>query len=365
MDEWDAIFQMDFMNDVSRKKYLSLLKGILKDKAYVELAYMTGVLPIAKYSSGSELNMFGEYNFINDTQFSDYFGFTEKEVKTLCQEHDMSFEQISDWYNGYYDYAGNRIYNPRSVSMALQNHSCQSYWTQTGPMDEISWYIQHNTLAVRDDVIKMISGQKITIRFRKYFTATSMYLNTRDEILNAMVIYGFLSYYNGKLSIPNKELMLKFEDTVASSDFPETERIIRRSDEMLEATWNLDEETMAKIIEECHDSEISSFRYNDENSLSCVINFVYLNARDMYRIEREEFAGKGRADFIFRPKKENIPAIVLELKVDDTPENTLNQIKEKNYMDKVKECAEILLVGIAYSKKDKKHHILIEKDRIS
>ena len=66
MDEWDSIFYKDFMQEKDKKAYLEFLKGLLKDQPYVELAYMTGVLPIAKYSGGSELNMFKEYNFMND-----------------------------------------------------------------------------------------------------------------------------------------------------------------------------------------------------------------------------------------------------------------------------------------------------------
>ena len=74
MDEWDAVFHMPFISQ--KEQYLLFLKNLLKNQVYVELAYMTGILPIAKYSGGSELNMFSEYNMATQEKFSGYFGFS-------------------------------------------------------------------------------------------------------------------------------------------------------------------------------------------------------------------------------------------------------------------------------------------------
>ncbi len=126
MDEWDAVFHLPFITEEDRAQYLRFLKALLKDKAYVELAYMTGVLPIAKYSSGSELNMFLEYDMTNRKKFSEYFGFLENEVDRLfevylrdTQEPEITREDLRIWYDGYYTGKGSRIYNPRSVVCAL------------------------------------------------------------------------------------------------------------------------------------------------------------------------------------------------------------------------------------------------------
>ncbi|QSI24284.1 hypothetical protein GKZ87_01575 [Erysipelotrichaceae bacterium 66202529] len=101
-------------------------------------------------------------------------------------------------------------------------------------------------------------------------------------------------------------------------------------------------------------------QYNNEDSLSCVVTLVYLNARDTYRIEREEKTGKGYADFIFHPQREGDPAIILELKKDSSPQAALKQIHEKNYLQKVKDCEQILLAGITYDSRTKKHHVCME-----
>lgn len=217
LDEWDYIFHQDFVSDQDKSSYLSFLRNLLKDKSYVLLAYMTGILPIAKYSSGSELNMFWEYTMINEERFNDSFGFTEQEVDALYERYlartpspRLTRKSLRDWYNGYHTFGGERVYNPRSVVAALSNNNLGNYWTSSGPYDEIYYYIRENTADVRNDLALMVSGEAVPCRIQEY-AATSMRLKTREEIFSAMVVYGFLSYHAGKLSIPNKELMRQFE----------------------------------------------------------------------------------------------------------------------------------------------------------
>ncbi|MBQ7433552.1 MAG: AAA family ATPase [Lachnospiraceae bacterium] len=218
LDEWDFIFHRNFVTEQDKKDYIDFLSNLLKGKAYVALAYMTGILPIAKYSSGSELNMFLEYTMVTEEMYSEYFGFTEEEVDDLYarflqkQEHPMvTREGLRAWYDGYHTKQGERVYNPRSVVAALTNNNLGNYWTSAGPYDEIFYYIEHNTAEIRDDLARMAAGIPVPAKVREY-AATSMNLTTKDEIFSAMVVYGFLSYENGCVRIPNKELMDKFDD---------------------------------------------------------------------------------------------------------------------------------------------------------
>ena len=173
---------------------------------------MTGVLPIKKYSSGSALNMFDEHTFLKDRQFGEFFGFTEKEVINLVDKNsEIKFEDLESWYNGYLTAKGIKIYNPRSVVKALQNDYCESYWTNTGAMDEVAKYLKYNTLEIRDDVIEMISGGEIDLIIDEEFRAGQREPKTKEEIYSAMIVLGFLSYHDGYLKIPNKELMKEFE----------------------------------------------------------------------------------------------------------------------------------------------------------
>lgn len=360
LDEWDSIFYKGFMSEKDKQIYFEFLKGLLKDQPYVDLAYMTGVLPIAKYSSGSELNMFYECNFMNDTIFEDYFGFNEDEVKHLCSIHPViPYEELKYWYDGYYKQDGTHIFNPRSVCYALRAGLCRNYWTETGPMNEIADCIEHNVDEVREDIVKLVAGIPVEVELMGY-SVSELQLDTRDEILSAMTVYGFLSYHDGFLKIPNHELMEKFQRVLARKSMGGVMEIVKRSRAMLDATIALDEDNVAAILEFVHDQEIPFLNYNDENSLSCVVTLCYLYARNHYEIIREAKSGKGYCDYVFLPKKKDYPAIILELKINASCDAAIQQIKEKNYIQKVAGYDEILLVGINYDK-DKKHSCKIEK----
>ena len=228
-DEWDYIFNNNLFKPEEREEFLEFLKKLLKDKPYVELAYMTGVLPIAKYSSGSALNMFDEYTFLNDEDFDKYFGFTDEEVEKLCsKQHKVSMEDLKEWYNGYKTQGGYEIYNPRSVSFALRKGRCQSYWTNTGPMDEILYYINQDIDSVKNDIIQMTSGIPLEIKLKGY-GAEQIELNNRNQILSAMTIYGFLSYHDETLTIPNKELRMKFDYSLKNHQMGEISKLVLKS----------------------------------------------------------------------------------------------------------------------------------------
>ena len=325
---------------------------------------MTGILPIKKYSTGSSLNMFDEYTMLSDTLFNEYFGFTESEVKVLCnKQNKIKFDELREWYNGYIN-EGVKLYNPRSVVKALKNRKCKNYWTSTGAMNEVLKYLKYNILDVKNDVIKMVAGEEIKIKINEEFRAGQTPPKTRKEIYSAMIVLGFLSYNNGYLKIPNEELMMEFEKALEDNSFGEVSKLIACSDKMLEATLKSDAKTVESILHKFHNSELSIFKYNDENSLACVVTLAYLTARDTYRIEREEKTGKGFADFMFHPKTIGDTAFVVELKKDDSVETAINQIKEKEYAQKFKaenQCGKILAVAICYDSKTKEHHCKIEE----
>lgn len=377
LDEWDFIFHQQFISEVEKESYLAFLRNLLKDRPYVKLAYMTGILPIAKYSSGSELNMFAEYTMVTERRFAGYFGFTEKEVDLLFEKYEresaglgeVTREGLKKWYDGYFTKTEERLYNPRSVVMALSNSNLGNYWTSAGPYDEIYYYIENNISAVRDDLAHMMSGTAAPAKIREY-AATSQSLQTREEIFSAMVVYGFLSYNKGKVSIPNKELMDKFADMLQKeSSLGYIYRLAKESQRMLRATLDGDTKTMEEILERAHDAEIPLLSYNNEADLTAVVNLVYLSARDTYRVERESRAGRGYVDFIFYPETDtSADGIILELKVDHEPEEAIMQIKEKRYAEafgagpgeKQKFSGRILGVGIGYDKKSKIHRCKVE-----
>ena len=380
LDEWDFIFHRDFINEIDKEKYVAFLSNLLKDRPYVVLSYMTGILPIAKYSSGSELNMFAEFTMVNSPMFGEYFGFTDDEVDDLYRryivecdrlhkEKSVTRKGLRDWYNGYYTKSGERVYNPRSVVFALQFNNLANYWTSSGPYDEIYYYIRNNISDVRDDLALMISGESVTAKIQEY-AATSMNLSTRDEIYSAMVVYGFLSYLNGKVCIPNRELMEKFDELLVKNEsLGYVYSLAKESEKMLKATLAGDTLTMERILEFAHNTEVPLLSYNHETELSAIVNLVYLAARDSYRVEREDKAGTGYVDFIFYPYDTTADCMILELKVDHTPDEAISQIIDKKYALKfVPKLAgqriytgRILAVGIGYWRDSKEHSCKVEE----
>lgn len=377
MDEWDSMFFNPLFSPEDQRSYLMFLKQLLKSKPYVELAYMTGILPIAKHSTGSELNMFDEYSAADDPLFERYFGFTEDEVHRLCAIHAarvpkprVDYEGLKYWYDGYLNDDDERRFNPRSVALALSRDHLKSYWTESGPYDEIYYYIRNDVASVRDDLVRMVAGEPVEAQMRNY-AASSMSLTTKDEIFSAMVVYGFLTYHDGCVSIPNHELMLKFQEVLAKEEMGYVARLARRSKEMLEATLRGDTDTMVEVIQAAHDQEVPLLRYAYEADLAALVNLVYLAARDRYWVRREEPAGRGVADVAFIPKDPHdrrYPPFVVELKCGGSTEEALGQIRERGYarlfadgLMGEKPSLPPLAVAIVWDSKNKVHAVAVEE----
>lgn len=377
LDEWDCIFHKRFVMDEDKAAYIDFLSNLLKDKAYVEMAYMTGILPIAKYSSGSELNMFFEYSMATRVKYSEYFGFTDEEVDVLYQRYleaetnpAVTREGLELWYDGYQTAGGQKLYNPRSVVGALSDNQLGSYWTSSGPYGEIFYYIGANTDAVKDDIAAMVADNPVPARVQEY-AATSMELKTKDEIFSAMVVYGFLNYKEGYVSIPNKELMDKFTEVVQREpSLGNVYKLTKESGRMLAATKAGDTKTMTELMEYAHNTHSPLQTYSNEAELASIIRWVYLKALDSYRIEREDKAGTGYVDFIFYPFLKNDDCIIIELKVNHTADEAIQQIKDRQYAlrfegkfgENPEYTGRILAVGIAYNKDDenKRHECKVE-----
>lgn len=363
IDEWDCIFR-EFRNDKdSHDAYLKFLRNLLKNQPYSALAYMTGILPIKKYGDQSELNMFGEYSMTNQADLAEFTGFTEDEVKVLCEQYSMSFELMKQWYDGY-DLKGMSIYNPRSVVQSIKNHDFDNYWSKTETYESVRRYIEMDFDGLKDKVTQLVAGEKIEINPGKFHNDMTTF-KSADDVFTLLVHFGYLTYdfYTKQVWIPNSEVAQEFINSIEDGGWEEVMKSIKSSEELLKATLNCDEEKVAELVDKAHSDNTSILKYNDENSLSCVISIAYYSARKTYTIERELPAGKGYADLVFRPRKNNSnPAIIVELKYDKSAEGALAQIKKKKYTDCLKDYSgDVLLVGINYDKNSKCHICRIEK----
>ena len=371
IDEWDCLFREYQQDQEAQKKYLDFLRFWLKDKDYVALAYMTGILPIKKYGSHSALNMFTEYSMTDPGNLAEYFGFTESEVNKLCEKYKMSFEEASAWYNGYHLVShedGIRkvysMYNPKSVVEAMQKRKFGTYWNQTETYEALKIYIQMNMDGLKDAIIRMLAGSSIRINTGTFSNDMTTFA-TRDDVLTLLVHLGYLTYDNEKetVEIPDREVSQEYVNAISTMDWKEVIRSVQTSRELLEALWQMDSDKVAKGIEQAH-KEISILSYNDENSLSCTINLAFYFAREYYTIIRELPGGKGFADICFIPRKIHMdkPAVVIELKWNKSAEGAIQQIKNNQYIDALKDYhGNLLLAGINYDKKTKQHSCIIEK----
>lgn len=362
IDEWDCIFRIHKNDSDAQTKYLDFLRNLLKDQSYVALAYMTGILPIKKYGEHSALNMFTEVSMTNPREYAEYTGFTEDEVKGLCQKYDMPFDETKRWYDGY-DLKGVATYNPRSVVMSMTGHDFDSYWTSTETYEALKVYIDMNFDGLKDKVTRLVAGEKIPINPTKFQNDMTT-LRSADDIFTLLVHLGYLTFdfYTKCVWIPNSEVAQEFINSIEDGGWEEVMKAINASDKLLQATINGDEQTVAELIDKAHSENTSILKYNDENSLSCVISIAYYSAKRTYTVERELPAGKGYADLVFKPRRNNSnPAMIVELKYNKSAESAIQQIKGKNYPDCLKDYSgEILLVGISYDD-NKRHYCRIEK----
>lgn len=363
IDEWDCVFRVHKNDSDSQTKYLDFLRSLLKDQSYVALAYMTGILPIKKYGEHSAINAFYEYSMVDAEPISEFTGFTESEVKELCEKYNKSFSEMKRWYDGY-NLNRISIYNPKSVVESIIRGQFNNYWTSTETYEALKVYIEMNFDGLKDTIIELLAGQKAVIDTTT-FSNDMVTFETKDDVLTLLVHLGYLTYnfYTKEVSIPNYEISEQFASTIKVMGWAEVADSLKLSDELMKATLDCDEEKVAELIDKAHSENTSILKYNDENSLSCVISLAYYSARKTYTIERELPAGKGFADLVFRPRKNSSnPAIIVELKYDKSAEGALEQIKNKQYADCLKDYSgEILLVGINYHKDTKKHDCMIKK----
>jgi hypothetical protein len=366
IDEWDAIFREEKLNKEIQDQYVNFLRGMFKSAAsasYIELAYLTGILPIKRYNSESALNNFREFTVTRPGKLAEYIGFTEDEVRELCKRYDMDFEEARLWYDGYSFSDFTHVYNPNAVVNAMLNGEYGSYWTDTASYTSLTELIAMNFDGLKDIILQMLTGERISVGVGTFENDMTTFHN-RDDVLTLLIHLGYLAYdRSGKAYIPNEEVKASFYRAIRATSWTPVLEACKASDALLKATINGDCKAVAAGIDAVHMANTSILNYNDENALACVITLAYYNAINEYTLHREQPAGKGYADIIFRPRKySDCPAMVVELKMNQSAESALAQIKERRYVEALPGYdGKILLVGVNYDKDTKNHTCEIEE----
>ena len=365
IDEWDAFCREGMEKVVD--EYVELLRRLFKGSKteYVfSLVYITGILPIKRYNTQSALNNFEEYTMLSPAQLAPYFGFTESEVKTLCERNGMDAMEMKRWYDGYELRDEKSIYNPYAVMRALKRKQFESYWVSTNTFDALKRYITMNFEGLRDDIVLALNDVPVRVNALK-FSNDMHKVGCKDDVLTLLCHLGYLSYNRESKTavIPNYEVRQEFEMAVADTDWTEVTNALKQSEHLLSSVLAGDADIVAEGVDEVHRQNTSVLKYNDENSLACVLSLAFYTARTRFNVLRELPSGKGFADIVLMPHRNvDEPAIVLELKYDKGANTAIRQIKQQKYTDALRDYAgEVVLVGINYDKTTKKHSCLIER----
>lgn len=306
IDEWDALFR-EAKNDVEQQDaYIKLLRGLFKKSGItnkmIEAAYITGILPIKKYGTQSAMTDFREYTMLAPKKLAETYA-------------------------------------------------------------SLQFYIDMDEDGLKETIAQMLGGAHIKIdsgTFQNDMTT----IRSRDDVLTLLVHLGYLAYDFSERSvyIPNEEIREEFVRAVTVGKHTEIAKLIRDSEHLLEATLNMDEEAVATLIEEAHKASVAPTFYNNEQALRSVIRVAYISCVDEFLRIEELPSGHGYADVVFIPKRTSLmPLMVIELKWNKTDEGAIRQIKNHDYPQVMKDYGgEILLVGINYDSKNKKHTCTME-----
>ena len=367
IDEWDAICREFASGTKAMDAYVGWLRRMFKSQQAMRVfvgVYMTGILPVKKYKTESAMNNFLEYSMVTPRKMAGYFGFTKEEVMTLAEKHGIDYDELEKWYDGYQIGDKFSMFNPNSVMQAIDSDWCESYWGKTGAYDAVAHYIRMNFDGLKDDVIQMLSGGRVKVNTTKFQNDMSV-IESKDDVLTVLIHLGYLSYDRRTMEcyVPNREVRVELTNAVEESGWANVVKVVKLSEQLLQATLDGDEEAVARGVDAAHDEHTSILSYNDENSLACVLSLAYYYAQNDYVIHRELATGKGFADLVMIPRRNvSSPAILLELKYDKDADSAICQIRRKQYSAKVAQYSgDMLLVGINYDKNLKTHQCKIEK----
>ena len=364
IDEWDVIYREQEYNTKLCDEYTELLRNLFKSSnvsSCIDLVYMTGILPIRRYSTQSTLNMFTEYDMINPRELDSFIGFTEDEVKDLCKKYNRDFNKISQWYNGYK--LGNvSIYNPKSVVEAVLSGEYGDYWTKTSAIEAVTNYMNYDHGALKGIITKMLSGDKVSVNVSRFSNDLTK-VNSSDSALTILIHLDYLAY-DKKLKvcyIPNYEIKKEFERALKKLNWKEIYNPISNSKKLYEETLKGNVEFINTTLDQNHLELAGPFNKNKEDILGVIVEISYYNAKQFYNIKKEDTSILGRSDLSFIPYDNCHIPLIVELKVNSTPDEVIAQIKEKSYFNSLGNYhGKVLLLGISYDEKTLKHNSKVE-----
>lgn len=357
IDEWDVVIREALDDPEAQSAYLNLLRGWFKNENFtpkaVAAAYMTGILPIKKDGSQVAISDFKEYSVIKSRKFGPYVGFTEDEVRSLCDKHHADFETMKQWYDGYSLKGVGSVYNPNSVMEAIACDEFDSYWSESSASEPLMDYISKDYHGLTKTIAELIGGLEVKVNTTGFANDLTTFKG-KDDVLTLLIHLGYLAYDADLKTarIPNEEIRQVFQMTIREVKHEATLKRLEECEKLFVDTIQGNEEAVAAQIEKVHAEETAPLHDNKEDSLRSVIKLAYYSYRDHYIQLEELSAGEGYADVAYIPKADSDwPILLIELKWKESADSAINQMMSKKYTYGLENYGRpILLVGISYDK---------------
>ena len=342
------------------------LSGAMKDNAHVKMGVMTGVLRVAKEGMLSGLNNLNVFT-VFDEPFSEYFGFTEDEVKEMARYYgrEDKLPEIRSWYDGYV-FGGHEVYNPWSV-LYYFNAGCvaKPYWLDTSSNDIIAELVEELPFDIAEKLLSLLKGEKPVVPMTSELGPYQDIRKKKSTIYALLVSAGYLKPASDisagmcKVEIPNKEVMQVYltdicEKITTQSGDAESLMDVRT------AFFSRDPDAFREHVERFLLESASYFDASAEGFYHGLVLGMLSFMRDVYVITSNRESGYGRFDIMLKPRAEHLdfPAVVIEVKAAKTEADDLDalaaearrQIDEKNYAASLvaEGITDIMKFGIAF-----------------
>ncbi|MCQ2249925.1 MAG: ATP-binding protein [Bacteroidales bacterium] len=365
MDEYDVLIRRKAPDKIITS-YLSFLESLFKNSAIrpaIEIAYLTGILPIVRDTIQSKMNEFDEYSFLNSAELAEFAGITYDETEDLCRKFNVDFDKCKRWYDGYI-VNGIEIFAPKSVVKAISSKVFESHWGKTGSYEAVSDYVNLNFDGIYDDIVKMLSNEEVHVDVSTYLNTMTDF-TSKDDVFTYLIHIGYLGYNADTEScfVPNYEVRKEWGSAMRkASNFKAIGDRVAQAEELLRRTIACDEEYVAQALNDAHRSICHPLKYNNESAFQNAMVIAYYTAPAKYYVIQELPSGEGFADIALIPHVPNVPAIIIELKVNGSKGLAISQIKDRKYDEVLKYFqGDLLFVGVNYDKESKVHTCKIEK----
>ena len=328
----------------------------LKTNLYLRTGIMTGIIRVIKAGIFSDLNNLKIYSIL-DKEYSDFFGFTQEEVKKALEDFNIEYElpEVKSWYDGY-KFGNSEVYNPWSILNFLQHKELEAYWVKTSSNFLIKEALKNTNLDVKESLEDLFNGENV----EEVITGNSdlSSLLSYHDIWELLLFSGYLTIDKKidkklySLRLPNREIKELFKDEFIDISFGESQ-FIKTMESLKRNKLEDFEKNLQKIL-------LNSTSYQDtknEDFYHGLILGMTLYLDSQYYVTSNKESGLGRYDVTIEPKNKNNKGYILEFKVTKNEEDlekeakqAIEQIISKKYDISLKErgIKDIIILGVAF-----------------